>query len=80
MAHIIDPVLGVRDVPVSREDMLAVARAEEALKRMGLSLYCPRCQAWFGAGRDGVRGYNHPSDSEWVIACGCSRRVWRRAP
>jgi len=67
---------GRQEIELTREDVEALIRVEGPLKKMGLSLVCQRCHA-FG-NPDGVRAANSPSDSQWMVECGCTVRLHRR--
>lgn len=82
MAIIIDPntlrsVPTHDELPVNKEDMLAIAKVADALGRMRLHLFCPKCRS-LGMADDRAYARNDPGDREYVIYCDCTKRVYRK--
>jgi hypothetical protein len=61
---------------MTRREVQLMIAIEPVLKRLGLSLFCVKCQA-LGL-PDGIRAGNDLHATELVIECGCTTRVYNR--
>ena len=61
---------------MTRDEVQQLIAIEAVLHRLGLSLFCLRCQA--RGIPDGVRANNDPQAKELIVACGCMVRKYQR--
>ncbi|HYE86865.1 MAG TPA: hypothetical protein VEA16_10955 [Vicinamibacterales bacterium] len=66
-------LVGRESIEVSEREMLMLATIDPLLKKLRLSLYCPKCWA-LGTSDGAIRGNNHLNDKSWTIECACSVR------
>lgn len=67
-------LVGRERIEVAKREMLIIATIEPLLKKLRLSLYCPKCYQQ-GLSDGGLRGNNSLDDARWTLECNCSVRM-----
>jgi hypothetical protein len=61
---------------MTRDKLNRFLEFESLLRDCGWQLVCARCTQMHGPGKDGVRGDNEPTGTEYRVECGCSVHVF----
>lgn len=63
--------------PLTELEMQWLAMAEDILRKLNLTLACPRCLMAGIKGGAVLKGANSPTDRELSVTCECRRLVFR---
>lgn len=64
--------------PLLEREMAWLAMGEDVLRKLNLTLACPRCLAAGLRAEAVLHGHNSPTDTEMSIQCECRRLVFRQ--